>query len=161
MINRVPEPYDEEAGTDLLAMFLERAGLSTDEIEGIAWKNAAALLGFDGAADPGPMRPDATEMAQAIDPTTLDWDPEQTRSVYVTEIRMPMTAEGLLERFRAAGLPAESAELALDIHTGRPWGYAIVHFADAESAWRSIALAPDELERLGVRPVYLTHRDPP
>jgi predicted TIM-barrel fold metal-dependent hydrolase len=157
-MNGVPEPYDQPSDTRLLCCFLKKAGLNDRQIQAIAYDNAAALLGLSNTDAVGNTTPTAAESARPCNPADLDWEPDQACSVAVMHVPPDMTADDLVSRFTLWGLPAVGAERALDYHTGRPWGYAVVRFADAQTAQRAIALTPEQDKDLGVRPVYLTHR---
>lgn len=158
MLNGVPEPYDVPPSTRLFIHFLQQAGLTPTQVRAIAYDNAAALLRLDGAGDPGILHPNAAESARSMDVASLDWDPDQSRSLYVIRVPVGMTEAQLVERLRAHGIPAESAQIALDCHTGRTWGYAMVQMPDAASARQALALSAETKQKLGTYPVYLTRR---
>ena len=158
MLNGVPEPYDEPASTWQFIHFLQQAGLTPPQVRAIAYENAAALLRLDGAGDPGPLHPNAAELARPVNVAALDWDPDQARSLYVIRVPVGTTEPQLVRRLRAHGVPAESAKIARDCHTGRTWGYAIVQMPDAASARQALTLSAETKRKLKTYPVYLTRR---
>jgi hypothetical protein len=155
LLNGVPEPCDETPSSRQLAHFLEHAGLTPPQVEAIGYGNAAALLRLEGAGELGTLHPNAAESARAVDVASLDWDPNQCRSLFIVCVPVDMTESQLVARLRAHGVPAESAKIGRDWYTGRPWGYAIVEMPDAASAQRALTLSPEAKRKLGAYPYYL------
>lgn len=131
-MNHVPNPYAADPSSAFFAACLRGHGLGDDEVEAIAYGNAARLLDLIPDHEPTPAMPSVRG------PLPPDWIRNQSPWLYLTGIPADANEAEVAAAFASYGR-VKAVRIGRERATGRSWGHAFLEFASPAEAQALVA----------------------